>query len=457
MQLISKIIVVCLVSISNCYADEFKPRSISSPIPEPLSLSDALLFSQESHPRMSTAKSNIQSAINLKNEAEEQNNLNAFLEGRLSYIEPSPLSDYQSHDDHRAGIVVSKTLYDFGRNAANINSAEFGIKTQELNQKRIILERRLEIMQKFFDVLLADMSFYRYNEEMATAFIGLDRLRDRLELGQASDIDVMKQDVEYNRVRYLRIKSQNDQRITRAKLAVAMGRPDELAETVSKPVLNKIKLKLPDVELLQKIALKNNLKLKGLNSQLSAAKAKVDLARNRDNPTLNLEAGSYAYTRKSKSRDELQVGLVLRVPIFGGRKSDVGVAKALNTVHLIDADIALVRTNVSASILTQWLEFDSLKGKLLQMKALTDYREIYLDRSRGLYELEVKTDLGDAMVRVSEAEREYLKVQYEMMLAITKLEMDVGQDLYQDFNQDINQNRSQDKKVTSQSLENKGK
>lgn len=419
-----KIIFSCLFIMAPCVAAE-KPLKT---IPEPLKLSDALLFSQETHPSLSTANFNVQSAVNLKYEAESRNDTKAFLEGRLRYIEPSSIADNQSNDDHRAGIIVSKTLYDFGLSSANIRSADLGIKTQELNRKRIILERRFDIMKKFFDVILADMNFYRYNEEMATAFIGLDRTRDRLELGQASDIDVMKQDVEYNRVRYLRIKSQNEQRATRAKLAVAMGRPGELAATVSKPVLNKIKTELPEVEILQQRALKNNYKLQALHTQLLTARSNVELARKSDNPTVSLEAGSYAYSRDTKSHDELQVGLVLRVPIFGGNKSDVAVAKALNKVHLIEADIALVKTKISSSILSQWLEFDSLKGKLLQMKALTDYREIYLDRSRALYEMEVKTDLGDAMVRVSEAEREYLQTQYQMMLAIAKLELDVGQE-----------------------------
>lgn len=425
MKLFIKSICIYLLIISSSQADDTKPL----PIPEPLALAEALLFAQKPHPSLSTADFTLQSAVNSKREVEIQNNLTAFLEGRLSYIEPSPLLENQSNDDHRAGIVVSKTLYDFGRTEASLLSADHSIKTQELNRARIIGERRLEIMSKFFDVILADMNFYRYNEEMATQYISLDRLRDRLKLGQTSDIDVMKQDVEYNRVRYLRIKSQNDQRITRAKLAVAMGRPGELADTITKPVLEKIKIKLPEVEVLQEVALKNNFKLRSLYSKLQAAKSNVELARNSDSPTLSLEAGSYAYSRELKSHDELQVGLTIRVPLFGGARSDVAIAKALNKVHLIESDIALIKTKIAASILTQWLEFDSLAGKLVQMKALTDYRELYLDRSRALYEMEVKTDLGDSMVRISEAEREYLKTQYEMMLAVSKLELDVGQEL----------------------------
>lgn len=63
------------------------------------------------------------------------------------------------------------------------------------------------------------------------------------------------------------------------------------------------------------------------------------------------------------------------------------------------------------------------------MQTAADYRELYLDRSRALYEMEVKADLGDAMVRVSEAERNLRKIQFDITLGWARLETLVGQDL----------------------------
>jgi len=399
------------------------------PIPDPLSLNEALVFSEHPHPVLSIANLRVQSALNSKSEAESTTDFNAYFEGRLRYVEPSSVSSDKTHDDHRAAIILSKTLSDFGRSDSAIESSEYSLKVAEIKRKRLIVSRRLEIMQKFFDVILADMNFYRYNEELATAFVKLDKLRDRRELGQVSDLDIMQQDVVFRKVSYLHKKSENEQRITRAKLAVAMGRPGELVVTVSKPKLPQINLKLLEVEELSKIAFKNNYELLALQSKLEAARAKVEFARKKDGPSLNLEAGSYAYSRERANRDELQVGLVLRVPLTDGSRTDVAVAKALNQVHLIQSDIEHVKTKVSASILTLSLEMDALRRKLTQMQTLTEYRELYLDRSRALYEMEVKTDLGDSMVRISEAEHNLLKAEYEMMLVLTKLELEVGQSL----------------------------
>jgi hypothetical protein len=55
-------------------------------------------------------------------------------------------------------------------------------------------------------------------------------------------------------------------------------------------------------------------------------------------------------------------------------------------------------------------------------KVRTAYRDLYLDRSRALYELEVKSDLGDAMTRVTEAQ--WLAAQVEFRLALTWARID---------------------------------
>ncbi len=423
MKLFLEYVFLGLIIIPSGYAAEKKP------IPDPLILSDALLYSKKPHPKLSTAEINIRVANNEKDIVESQNDVDIYLEGKLQYVQPSALAKNQSTNDHRAGIVISKALYDFGRTSSGIKSASLNIKAEQINKKRVILERRLEIMQRFYDVVLADMDFYRYNEEMATEFVTLDKLRDQLELGQTSDIDVMEKDVTYKKVRYLRIRSQNEQRITRARLAIAMGRPGELVNTVSKPEFSVGKLKLPGIEVLNKISLEHNYKISTLRTQLTAAREKVVLAGKTDSPTINLEAASFQYSRQVPGRYQFQVGVVFQMPLFAGHDADLETAKALNKVHLIEAELGLVKANTSASLLSLWFEFDALKGKLLQMKALADYREIYLDRSRALYELEVKTDLGDAMVRVSEAEREYLQTQFQMMVVLAKLELDVGQQL----------------------------
>jgi hypothetical protein len=50
-----------------------------------------------------------------------------------------------------------------------------------------------------------------------------------------------------------------------------------------------------------------------------------------------------------------------------------------------------------------------------------DYRELYLDRSRALYELEVKTDLGDAMTEMSAVRLDVAHTEFAWMMAQAEL------------------------------------
>ena len=60
-----------------------------------------------------------------------------------------------------------------------------------------------------------------------------------------------------------------------------------------------------------------------------------------------------------------------------------------------------------------------------------NYRDIYLDRSRAEYELEFRTDLGDAMVQFSRARAERLKAIYAYELSYMRLQALVGETFMQ--------------------------
>ena len=69
-----------------------------------------------------------------------------------------------------------------------------------------------------------------------------------------------------------------------------------------------------------------------------------------------------------------------------------------------------------------WNEIDNLGRQREQMRVLGDYRELYLDRSRALYELNAATDLGDAMVQVTDARLRSADTDYRLAQAWARLQ-----------------------------------
>ncbi len=97
--------------------------------------------------------------------------------------------------------------------------------------------QRLEIMERFFDVLLADLAYSSASEAMAVAYVQLDRARARGELGQTSPLRVSELDAVYEDILQERTVGELGQQWTRALLAQALGRPETLPRDLVTPIL----------------------------------------------------------------------------------------------------------------------------------------------------------------------------------------------------------------------------
>jgi hypothetical protein len=98
--------------------------------------------------------------------------------------------------------------------------------------------QRLEIMERFFDVLLADLSFSTESEAMAVAYIQFDRASVRNELGQISPLRVLELESVYQEILHRRAAAEISQQLTRALLAQALGNPAALPRNLLEPTLS---------------------------------------------------------------------------------------------------------------------------------------------------------------------------------------------------------------------------
>ncbi len=397
-------------------------------LPEPLTLEYALSLAEENHPRVRQSASLLQEARASERIAAAENDTRVQIEARLRYSDP--LINFENsniREDHRLGLLLDKTLYDFGREAARTQAAKSRVQSREALYRESRQQQRLEIMRRYFDVVLADFEFVRYNEEMAVVFVELEKLRERHALGQLSEIDLLEQEAEYRRVRSLQVAAQNRQRLARARLAYAMNRPGELPATVARPTsLPQVERPLPDLEALQEQALRQNNRLQALREAIAAARERLAGAQAQDNPVLIGGAQANAYSRARAGYDRWRVELRLEVPLAEGERVDAAVARERARLYRLQAELQDRAEQIRQEILELWLQLENLQTKRRQMQAESEYRELYLDRSRALYDMEVTTDLGDAMVRITEAERDALLTDFNIALVWEQLQVLAG-------------------------------
>ena len=418
---------ILLIPVS--FAEDTQPDvSDSQPkLPDPLTLNYLLELDVKDHPALQRASA----AIELQNANKEFAvsdygfTANLLLEARA--IEPNRIAFDQDQNDSQVHLYLNKRLYDFGKTSAAEDAAVADIEGSELLYVNAYNQHRIAIMSRFFAVLLADLTYDRDNEAMSIGYVRFDRGRHRNNLGQLSDVELLKLENRFQRLRRAYYNSQAERRNSRSRLANIVNRPGELVSDLVKPELYVPLGEIPDVEVLQKEAMANNPVIKALRLKLAAAQDRVEAARSERNPKLDGRIRVSEYARESGSYDEWRVGLVLDVPILASDSVKANVSK--RNAELLDMRARLrdVEMEVNQQVLEAWQMLQSLKVALEQTDVQNDYRELYLDQSRTLYEMEVQSDLGDSMVQITEAKLQKAEVEYQLALEWAKLQALMGQ------------------------------
>ncbi len=215
-----------------------------------------------------------------------------------------------------------------------------------------LLQQKLLVMRRFLDVALADQRAARDSEAMSIAYIRQDRVKNRVQLGQLSELEFAALDAVYQQVRRKFLVSESMQRISRSLLAIALNHMHQLPREVVPPDLAILKKeKQPDEE-----AMLNNIE--------------------KNNPML----------QQRQTADD----------------------RVLETV---------TRQYLRQAALEQLLLVDLLEVQQRENSVQIEYRDLRLDRSRTLYELEVKADLGDAMTKQTTARLAQMETDFQLLMS----------------------------------------
>ncbi len=398
-------------------------------LPEPLTLDAALeQASRPDHYEILLAEAKRQKSAAEAEAQRAKNELTLDLEGRWRKVGLSDNSPLTDDNDSLAGLYLRKPLYDFGRSAAADALAEQKLRLSELQKQWRILQRELKIVELYYQVLDADNEFLRYNEELAIGFIRYDRKRENRDLGLASDIEVGENRSAYELIRQNRYRSENRQRMTRQLLAEALGYPDSPPDELVVPEID-TERSLPEVDVLVQQALRSSPRIGIARQQVEIARRAIRQAEQGDRPKLDAELEVARHFRDNSTRDDWRASIYFDVPLYRASSADARLSLARAGHRKALAELERTRSELRLGILELWQQLRHSRLRLQGALAVQEYRELYLDRSRADYELEFKSDLGDAMVRFSDARWKVWRARFDFDLAWRKLEMLVGADL----------------------------
>ncbi len=399
-----------------------------SPVPgaaQPLTLEQALLTAEDPHPDLGLALADQAVAMADRDLAGARSDWNLNLEAGLRQARPTVGPD--SVSDNSLRLNARKSLYDFGRTALSTQAAGSLVEARAAGVLDARARRRVEIMARFFDVLLADMQFAAESEYMAVAYVNFDNGRHRLEVGQIAAADLAEIENRYQEWLVKRNASQMLQRSARARLAGAMNRPGQLSADLADPDLAGNDRTLPEYEQLLPLLRAHNPRLGALRAQLAAATQRIEAVRAEKSPALDLELEAAGYSREAATRDNLKAGVVLSWPLYTGKRVDAQMAREQAQFQRLQAESGKLELELEQAVLDAWLEIGELQRTVRPAaRKNSDYRELALERARGQYEMELKTNLGDSMAATMEAKLRERKTEYQLALAFARLEALLG-------------------------------
>jgi outer membrane protein TolC len=391
------------------------------PLPSPLTLKQALTYADDVHPDIELARARLSMSQAQADAARAETGLEISGQIMPQYVQrTASVLDYNT--DHQAHLLITKRLYDFGASEARREAADKAVASSSLEYLDIRQKRRLEIMRRYFDVLLADLRYMVDNEAMAHAYVNYDRIRERYQLGQVSDVDLAANETRYREFLVTRNKSQIEQRASRQRLANALNRPGDLPDKLERPALNGNDRKIPEFESLLKTVLLSNPDVQRLRQDVEAAEAALVAAQKKYGPTLDAELQTSYWERVTLARDNVRAALNLRIPIYQGGRDQADMAQMQAHLQSKQAELKKQEFDVRQKLLNLVQKLELLKVEQETARTRSDYRDLYLDRSRALYEMEAQTTLGDAMTRLTEAQWRAATVEFDLALAWAQLD-----------------------------------
>lgn len=403
--------------------------SNDSPLPEILSLENVLNIAEiNGSPERDIAEAEI--LVSNSELAKIQSRYGIRVKAELAprYVYAIDTTKGDDINDSYYFLGTSKILSDFGRTEQLTQAAEANLRADAIEFVSFRFRRRLELIEAYLNVLLADQFYAVEDEKMTIKFLKYDKARERHDLGEVSDVDLIGLESAYREDLIARMRSANRQSEARARLAALLNRPDEFPAELQPVNLDIEDIEISEYQDLLSLALSKNPGLSAQNERVKAAEAKLQHSRLSKRPVLDSSVELGNYERRYGEGGKWRLGVNLVIPFREGGRFKADIAKKNAELKKELAKYRVMKNALRKTVLELVQEIEVLKVAVQSAETRLEFRDQYLDRSRSAYELEIQTDLGDASANMTEAQWHADKVRYDLMLTLGSIDALLGID-----------------------------
>jgi outer membrane protein TolC len=392
----------------------------------PLTLEAALAQADAAHPELEQFRAQEAAAQAEAQLAASLNDFRVSLEGSLRGGRNEGLGD-RWRDDNQVRLNARKTLLDGGRLSSGDAAARAEAEARGLHLTEARAQRRIGLMARYFDALLAEMQLAAETEYTAVGYVAWDQGKDRKDVGQLSAGDLADLENRYMDARARRSEALRQLRQKRLALGLALNRAGAANEDLKDPELKGNERPLPEPEAALARAQAGNPRLLAQQRLLAAAASRVDGARAERRPSLEFEAEAASWSRPSTTRDDVRAALNFVWPLWQGGRDDARLGREQARLHELQAQRDKLAQDLKLAVLDGLEEIHSLRdGERRAALVQANARALALDRAQGEYEMERKTNLGSSLAQTQTARIRQRAAEYRLALAWARLEALLG-------------------------------
>ncbi len=407
----------CLMSALSVQAVE------TEPLPTPLTLEYVLELPAHMSPSFLRQHASVLKAQAQQMEITAQDSLSFNLQGRLGKRE----FQNEDQDYNLAALHMGLPLYDFGRTAAGEQAWSLDARANEYRLESIKNQFRLDLMRAYFNVLLAEVRYRVENEAMAIAYVTLDKVREAHELGLASDTELYETEENYQKVLLKRQRALTDLRRLPMLLVNAMGRTDAILPDLTLPELTGPPETLLELEDYLRLALDNNPDILAAKQANNASQYRIKSAQASARPVIRADAWVGQLSSYPEQREgHWQAQVSIDFPLYDGGLSKSRVDRERAQRLKIRAEVFEIEQQIREKVMNLYFQLELLAVEKQAVEASQIAADYNLDYKRAIYENELQTDLGNAMVRITQTDYDALEFNLKRALLWAKMQVLTG-------------------------------
>lgn len=332
------------------------------------------------------------------------------------------------------GLNAGWTVWNGGERENNIKRNKLNTEISNLDTRDALRTLETDILQIYLNILYAREAIAIYEEAEKLSNAQVDRMRQLMEAGRASKVDYAQLKAQHQQDLYNLVNTQGtyDTRRMELKKLLELGIDSKIELADVEITAQQVLASLPPMDESYRLAIINDLKLKGLELEQEGAKIDISIAKASGRPQISLNAGvgtgyyapGDAFGNQLKQGFGENIGLTLAIPILDNKRTKTAVARAkvqqLNAQ--LDADQRL--TELAQTVENWYIDTRSAQSRFQAAEQQLESAKVSNDLTNEQFNLGLVNpiELMTAHNNLIEARQSLLQAKYMALLGQKMIE-----------------------------------